>query len=386
MKKSNWFAISLVVLAVFNLIAFTAPFNKTSTFWIGYIFGTIAVLLHLLVSQKTLNAGKELKSRFYGWPLMIVASIYMTVQIILSLLFMLASSIDAWISLIISALCLAICMIGMISGEGAKEIIEKTDVKVNEKVFFIKSLESDIHLLSASCNDAATKKNIVALEDAIRFSDPTVRPDLVDEWHPTKNGDLTPDTVLAHSYKEVVWFGKCGHEWSSSVACRVKGTGCPYCNNDKVLKGFNDLATTHPSLAAEWHPIKNDFMPDSVTAGSHKSVVWLGKCGHEWVTTVNARTSRKYGCPFCSNHKLLKGFNDFATRFPDVAKEWHPTKNGALTPSDFMLSQGKAWWLCPVCGHEWEAFVKSRARGVGCPACANRRKSKHSKTDDVLKK
>ena len=123
MKKSNWFAISLVVLAVFNLIAFTAPFNKTSTFWIGYIFGTIAVLLHLLVSQKTLNAGKELKSRFYGWPLMIVASIYMTVQIILSLLFMLASSIDAWISLIISALCLAICMIGMISGEGAKEII-----------------------------------------------------------------------------------------------------------------------------------------------------------------------------------------------------------------------------------------------------------------------
>lgn len=172
MKKSNWFAISLVVLAVFNLIAFTAPFNKTSTFWIGYIFGTIAVLPHLLVSQKTLNAGKELKSHFYGWPLMIVASIYMTVQIILSLLFMLASSIDAWISLIISALCLAICMIGMISGEGAKEIIEKTDVKVNEKVFFIKSLESDIHLLSASCNDAATKKNIVALEDAIRFSDP----------------------------------------------------------------------------------------------------------------------------------------------------------------------------------------------------------------------
>ena len=214
----------------------------------------------------------------------------------------------------------------------------------------------------------------------------TVRPDLADEWHPTKNGDLTPDTVLARTSKEVVWFGKCGHEWSSKVVYRVKGSGCPYCNNDRVLKGFNDLATTHPSLAAEWHPIKNDFMPDSVTAGSHKSVVWLGQCGHEWVTTVNDRTSRKSSCPFCSNHKLLKGFNDFATRFPDVAEEWHPTKNGALTPSDFMLSQRKAWWLCPVCGYEWDAFVKSRARGAGCPACANRRKGKHSKVDDVLKK
>ena len=56
--------------------------------------------------------------------------------------------------------------------------------------------------------------------------------------------------------------------------------------------------------------------------------------------------------------------------------------------SDNSIIHGKiaTWWLCPVCGHEWEAFVKSRARGVGCPACANRRKGKHSKADDVLKK
>lgn len=172
MKKSKWFAISLIVLVVFNVIAFVAPFNKTSTFWIGYGFGIVAIVLEFFVNQKVQNTGKELKSRFYGWPLMIVAFVYLTVQIILSLLFMIASSIDARIAIIASVLCLAVCLIGLIAGEGAKNIIEQIDLKVKEKEFFIKSLESDLHLLSASCSDAVAKKSIIALADAIRFSDP----------------------------------------------------------------------------------------------------------------------------------------------------------------------------------------------------------------------
>ena len=88
MKKSKWFAISLVVFAVFNVVAFAAPLEKTSTFWVGYVFGIIAIALELFINQKVQTADKELKSRFYGWSLMVVASAYMTVQIILSLLFM----------------------------------------------------------------------------------------------------------------------------------------------------------------------------------------------------------------------------------------------------------------------------------------------------------
>lgn len=172
MKRTKWFAISLVALIVFNAIAFAAPLDKTPTFWVGYAFGTIAIILELLVSQKVQAADKELKSRFYGWSLMIVASVYMTVQIILSLLFMVASSIYVWISLIVCVVCLALCGVGLIAGKSAKEIIEQIDVKVKQKTFFIKSLESDLRLLANSCGDAVTKKNIIALADAIRFSDP----------------------------------------------------------------------------------------------------------------------------------------------------------------------------------------------------------------------
>lgn len=172
MKKSKWFAISLVVFAVFNVVAFAAPLEKTSTFWVGYVFGIIAIALELFINQKVQAADKELKSRFYGWSLMVVASAYMTVQIILSLLFMIASSVDTWIALIVFVVCLAAGSIGLIAGETAKEIIEQIDVKVKAKVFYIKSLETDLRLLSASCTDAVAKKKIVALADAIKFSDP----------------------------------------------------------------------------------------------------------------------------------------------------------------------------------------------------------------------
>ena len=172
MKKTKWFIISLITLAVFNVIAFAAPLDKTPTFWVGYAFGIIAISLEPLVNQKVQGSAKELKSRFYGWSLMIVASVYMIVQIILSLLFMVASSIYVWIAIIVCVVCLALCGVGLIAGECAKEIVEQIDVKVEQKVFFIKSLESDLRQLSNSCGDDVTKKSIIALADAIKFIDP----------------------------------------------------------------------------------------------------------------------------------------------------------------------------------------------------------------------
>lgn len=207
----------------------------------------------------------------------------------------------------------------------------------------------------------------------------TLAPEAAAEWHPTKNGDLLPGSVLAHSLKEAVWLGKCGHEWSAKIVSRAKGAGCPYCKNKRFLKGVNDLCTTHPALAAEWHPTKNSFTPDSVTQGCHKKITWLCKNGHEWVATVNARVMHKSGCPYCTNKRLLKGYNDFATRFPDLAKEWHSKKNAPLDPSDIFVGTDKVWWQCSVCGHEWSALPKNRIQGHGCPACANTRKGRYSK-------
>ena len=201
-----------------------------------------------------------------------------------------------------------------------------------------------------------------------------INPTLVSEWHPTKNKNLKSDLVTTGSNKKVWWLGKCGHEWQALISNRCKGRGCPYCSGNKVLKGFNDFATINPTLASEWHPMLNgDLTPNDVTYGTNKKVWWLGKCGHEWQETVANRTKNR-NCPFCSGHRVLKGFNDLATTNPELAKEWHPTLNGDLTPHMVMAGSGrKVWWL-GRCGHEWQTQIRYRSRGTGCPYCSGRKR------------
>ena len=200
-------------------------------------------------------------------------------------------------------------------------------------------------------------------------------PNLAKEWHPTKNGAMSPEQILPKSDKLVWWQCSRGHEWQATPNARTSlNRGCPYCSGKKVLMGFNDLKTTHPFIAVQWHPEKNQGLsPCDVSHGSSKKVWWLGECGHEWEATINNRTSSKQGCPFCAGQKILIGFNDLATTHPHIALEWHPTKNGALSPQD--VSKGttkKVWWL-GKCGHEWKASIGHRTRGIGCPICYGRK-------------
>lgn len=135
-----------------------------------------------------------------------------------------------------------------------------------------------------------------------------------------------------------------------------------------------DLASKRPDLAAEWHPTKNgDLKPADVAAGAHRKVWWQGKCGHEWEASLNSR-AKGNGCPYCSNVKVLQGFNDLATRRPDIAAEWHPTKNGDIKPTDVAMQSNKRfWWMCSR-GHEWQATLNNRFyHGKGCSICRRQR-------------
>ena len=203
----------------------------------------------------------------------------------------------------------------------------------------------------------------------------TVNPELAKEWHPFLNGEITPESVMPNSNKKVWWLGKCNHEWSASISSRAFGSGCPICAGKVILSGFNDLLSKNPDLAAEWHPTKNGLIkPIMVPCSSHKKVWWHGKCGHEWEDTI-AHRSEGRGCPFCSNHKVLAGFNDLKTKNPKMAAEWHPTKNGGLLPTMVSAySHARVWWICKE-GHEWETSIKNRStRNSGCPICSRKKK------------
>ena len=138
-----------------------------------------------------------------------------------------------------------------------------------------------------------------------------------------------------------------------------------------LIKGKNELLTLFPEVAKEWDSDKNQaFSPDMVTAGSNEKVWWKCSFGHTWQALVCSR-ARGVGCPYCSNRKVLVGYNDLATTHPDIAAEWDYSQNGTITPKNITYGTTKKyWWICSN-GHFYESSVEGRIRGRGCPICCN---------------
>jgi hypothetical protein len=202
------------------------------------------------------------------------------------------------------------------------------------------------------CAVCSGRKTMAGLNDLA-----TVNPELAaqaDGWDPT--------TVSAGSGRKVRWKCAHGHTWDASVGIRSRGHGCPVCSGHTALAGLNDLATTHPELAAQ----ADGWDPTTVSAGSGRKVRWRCQHGHTWDAPVSNR-SRGHGCPVCSGLTALAGLNDLATTHPELAAQadgWDPTTLSAG-------SNKKMGWKCQN-GHTWFAGVDSRKRGRGCPVCSNK--------------
>jgi hypothetical protein len=198
---------------------------------------------------------------------------------------------------------------------------------------------------------------------------------LVAQLHP-RSRPLFPDEIRYASNLRLWW--KCpegpDHEWQQKVCARTGGSGCPYCAHRK-LSITNCLATVYPEIAKQWHPTRNGTKtPRDVIAGTAARVWWRCPRGedHEWEERVSKRTFDNTGCPFCAGYRC-SSTNSLASLFPELALQWHPTKNGKHSPSSVVAgSTRRVWWRCPVArDHVWEASLHDRtACGNGCPFCA----------------
>ncbi len=131
----------------------------------------------------------------------------------------------------------------------------------------------------------------------------------------------------------------------------------------------NSLAAMRPELVREWSDKNLPLTPDKITYGSNKIVWWKAACGHEWQTSVKAR-SKGENCPICSGARVIAGINDLVTLKPELAQEWSD-KNEIKPTEVSVASHKKVIWKCSL-GHEWEASVKSRTvNGTGCPYCSH---------------
>ena len=217
------------------------------------------------------------------------------------------------------------------------------------------------------CPYCAGQKVVIGYNDL-----QTINPILSQEWNHEKNNGLTPADVMPNSNKKVWWKCPQDHEWQAIVVERNSGNGCPYCSGRRAIIGRTDLTTVNPSLSQEWNYEKNGvLMPEDFTAGSGKKVWWKCPQGHEWQAAIADRNNGN-GCPYCSNKKVLVGYNDLKTVNQTLAQDWNYERNNGLTPADVMPnSNKKVWWKCPQ-DHEWRSTITCRHQGHGCPYCSGR--------------
>ena len=132
-------------------------------------------------------------------------------------------------------------------------------------------------------------------------------PHLVKEWHPTKNGDLTPNDFTHGSHFKAWWLCSKAHSYESIIQSRAgkKPQGCPYCSGKRVSKE-NNLFIVLPLIAKEWDYDKNKpLRPENYSFGAHYNAWWLCSKGHNYQSTIVDRVRTMVKCPFCQGKKTL---------------------------------------------------------------------------------
>ncbi|MER6449446.1 zinc-ribbon domain-containing protein [Streptomyces venezuelae] len=205
----------------------------------------------------------------------------------------------------------------------------------------------------------------------------TKRPDLAREWDIERNGQLSPDQVTPASHKQCHW--ACAknpiHRWTATPSNR-RTRGCPYCAN-RFIDRTNNLSATHPTLAIEWNDSRNfPKVPTQFVRGSSDLAWWTCRtCDHIWRASIASRACGGQGCPPCGRLRTRNALTrpapgrSIAAAAPDLAAEWHPSRN-ELTPHELGPGSGiEVWWQC-FRGHSWLSAPDTRTRmRSGCEKC-----------------
>ncbi len=258
-------------------------------------------------------------------------------------------------------------------------------------------------------------------------------PKIATQLHPSKNGDLKAFDLTPKSSKNVWWLCPNEHSWQCVVSARTdKGRSCKECNLESAQKNAekklkikkekelkkkklelerkqalqkkehrirrkqkqlkisrpnqrkanknitvsSDKATTptpfisllehSPHLILEWdQKLNNDVLLSELAYGSKKKYRW--RCSlypdHIWKAAPIDRTRRgKSECPYCKSLSIVR---------PDIAKFWHPVKNGTLTPLEVTPHSRKVvkWQCIDNPTHEWEKAVNLQTLAGKCSMC-----------------
>ena len=195
--------------------------------------------------------------------------------------------------------------------------------------------------------------------------------ELLNEWD-YENNKILPSQISYGSHKEIFWICKNGHKYKKQIHSRCQGVGCSICSGVNFQKR-GSLFVEYPEYVKEIDLIKNSYEDvKNISSGSARKIWWKCSEGHSYEMSAASKLKSK-GCPICNNKRVLSGYNDLETKFPELVRDWDFDKN-VIRPSEVMFgSKQKVHWKCHLCNYSWDAIVVSRTiQGTGCPNCVKR--------------
>lgn len=151
--------------------------------------------------------------------------------------------------------------------------------------------------------------------------------------------------------------------------------GCKKCGFESrakkksIAREGESVADLFPEIGRELHE-SNSIKASELKSGSNQRLLWeCTVCSHQWLATVNHRTSGT-GCPVCTRGDLhSSGTNSMAKTHPHLAEELLPNPHGDA--HDLVAGTNRLLpWECKDCGHRWSTSGNNRASGKGCSVCA----------------
>ncbi len=199
-------------------------------------------------------------------------------------------------------------------------------------------------------------------------------PEIKKYWNKEKNGKINPEQI-SHSCEKEIFLKchKCNIEWKMLAKDFKLRPKCPYCYGRKVKTGYNDLFSTNPELIPLWSK-NNTLDPRKLSKGCNFPALWYcPKCNGEYDMIINDKANG-YGCPYCSGHRVLKGYNDLETTCPELINEWDYEKN-IIKPTEVTKGSNETvFWRCHICNHEWPSKISNRTiLNRGCPKCGKKK-------------
>ena len=182
MKKNSTkgYIILGILFALVSIIAFAAPTMKTATFWIAYAFTAVAFATQIVIWNKALGTEAALRSKFLGFPVVHIGSVYAILQTVALAVFLFVPTLPIWGAIVVCSIIAGVSAVCMISADVGRNEIERVEAKVQKKVFYIRELQADVELLAGAETDADTKAALAQLAEKIRFSDPMSNEQLAD--------------------------------------------------------------------------------------------------------------------------------------------------------------------------------------------------------------